>query len=530
MASSVSESKTDPPLTRSKSRSQVLIEPTPRGPLKRTRKGLVNRAPAAAVNGSRDVENGPEDEEPPDKKIQLEAGGDVDGSGDENEMDVQEPVQEPVQDQEKNEDQEMESCPVDLVQDSSRGTCQPKICQGPHGDMNLFPRVVLGQRCLSGSVENEVVKRVKQSTKGPVVSTRSAGQIRSPVTRHDVPASKTTSMDEYRRTMEAKAKSIRSPPVNHHVPARYPISEKSYTTRQRANNIPAHKVTPQLQKQEREKTVNKKSSDHSSRGFMGFFCRLMLVLLLLLLSVSFTLLAYKIIPVLKKTADVGELPPRAVEPEKFADHLSLLETQFPSQRSELWRRSKIHLEKHLNTAQPTEPVSLILTAGLRAEKTMHCLAQGLASSFSSALNASILHIDGASKASQDSDEVKLDMDSQLQAAFEGDKPVAVIHRFEELPPGSTLIFYRYCDHANAAYKRVFLLFTVLLPEDDISVTLSMKEVEEMVQDHVKEKLVGSSSQTAFNKMDIDKFSGLWSRVAHLILPVVPEKELELKGC
>ncbi len=139
----------------------MLIEPTPRGPLKRTKKGLVNRAPAAAVNGSRDVENGSEDEgemlysanlhifncsslsfcsvqgcvkywhfyfpftESPIKKSRLEAGGDVGGSGDENAMDVQEPVQ----DQEKNEDQEMKSCPVDLLQDSSRGTHQPKICQ-----------------------------------------------------------------------------------------------------------------------------------------------------------------------------------------------------------------------------------------------------------------------------------------------------------------------------------------------------------------------------------------------------------------
>lgn len=140
----------------------MLIEPTPRGPLKRTKKGLVNRAPAADVNGSRDVENGPEDEgemlysanlhifncstpsvcsvegcvkyrdfyfpltEPPIKKSRLESGGDVGGSGDENEMDVQEPVQ----DQEKNEDQEMKSCTVDLLQDSSRGTHQPKIYQG----------------------------------------------------------------------------------------------------------------------------------------------------------------------------------------------------------------------------------------------------------------------------------------------------------------------------------------------------------------------------------------------------------------
>lgn len=39
------------------------VEPTPRGPLKRTkRRNSENQAPVAAVNGSRDVENGTEDE------------------------------------------------------------------------------------------------------------------------------------------------------------------------------------------------------------------------------------------------------------------------------------------------------------------------------------------------------------------------------------------------------------------------------------------------------------------------------------
>lgn len=261
---------------------------------------------------------------------------------------------------------------------------------------------------------------------------------------------------------------------------------------------------------------------------MWYFCSLVL---LVLLSFSVVLLVYVIISGVQRTGK-GEHPFRVVNPDYFADHLTLLQTQFPRQRPELWKRSKIHLEKHLKTAQPTEPVSLIFTAGLGAERTLRCLAERLASSYasSSALNASVLYIDGASKASLDSDEVKLDIDTQLRAAFEGDKPVAVVHRFEELPPGSTLIFYRYCDHQNAAYKQVFLLFTVLLPLNEVGEEQSLKEVEEMVQEYVKERLVGSSNQTTFNEMDNDKYSGLWSRISHLILPVVSEEEVEQKGC
>nr|XP_046248246.1 torsin-1A-interacting protein 2 isoform X2 [Scatophagus argus] len=521
------ESTLSRPLRRStrQSSSKVLnFEPTPRGPLKRTKRALENQTPVAAVNGSRDVEDGSEEEEEesPSKKSRLEAGGEHGGDGDGNEMDVQE-------DLETNEDQEMDigqDSSQDSSQDSFHDTHQPKLSRGALGDVNLSPHVMLGERCQPNHVVKEV-KRVKPSTKEPVVFIKSATRIRLPAARYDLPNLKETKIDEYKRTMEDKAKSTVFATVNHHIPRVYSTSEEFHSMRQRVNNIPKQEEIFQQKKQAVKKpAIPKSSSPHSSRGCMWYFWRLVLLVLL----GSSALLVHRIIPVLQRTAGGAGRQSRAVNPENFTDHLALLKTQFPSQRPELWKMTEIHLEKHLKTAQPTEPVSLIFTAGLRAKKTMHCLAQGLASSFSSALNASVLHIDGASKASQDSDEVKLDIDTQLQSAFEGDKPVAVIHQFEELPPGSTLIFYRYCDHQNAAYKRVFLLFTVLMPIDEVKGEQSLKEVEEMVLDYVKEKLVDSGDQTAFNEMDTDKFGGLWSRISHLILPVVSEKEVEQNGC
>jgi hypothetical protein len=218
--------------------------------------------------------------------------------------------------------------------------------------------------------------------------------------------------------------------------------------------------------------------------------------------------------------------------ETFHRALKKVEVAFPGQRSELWRRSRIHLERHLQTARPTEPVSLMLTAGRRGEKTLHCLALHLASAFSSAFNtSSILHIDGASKAGQDSDQVKLDIDTQLGEAFEGNRSVAVIHRFEELPPGSTIIFYRYCDHENAAYKEALLIFTVLLGgEEELPASLGLSAVEEMVDDHLQDKFLSSDQPAAFDLMDLDKFSGLWSRISHLVLPVAAEERIEQGGC
>ncbi|XP_034033784.1 torsin-1A-interacting protein 2-like isoform X2 [Thalassophryne amazonica] len=215
----------------------------------------------------------------------------------------------------------------------------------------------------------------------------------------------------------------------------------------------------------------------------------------------------------------------------FLTELEKMKTEFPNQRPDLWKRSRIHLQRHLQTVQPTEPVSLILTAGLKGETTLRCLARGLGSAFSSALNASVLHIDGASKAGQDSDQVKLDIDSQLQSAFDGNKPVAVINRFDELPPGSTLIFYRYCDHENAAFKKTFLIFTVLLAgEEEIPPQMCLNAVEEMVDDYLQTRFLSHDHPIAFDRMDINKYGGLWSRISHLILPVAAEAAVEHEGC
>lgn len=249
-----------------------------------------------------------------------------------------------------------------------------------------------------------------------------------------------------------------------------------------------------------------------------------------LIGVVIVIFVAILVPLLRQP----ESPPQKKEVRQidiFLGQMDKLKTQFPNQRAELWKRSRIHLLRHLQTAQPTEPVSLILTAGPKAERTLRCLAQGLASAFSSSLNASILHIDGASKASQDSDQVKLDIDSKLQGAFEGDKPVAVIHRFEELPPGSTLIFYRYCDHENAAYKKTCLIFTVLLEEEEEILAKSrLSTVEEMVDDHLQKKFLSDGHPVSFDRMDLDKYGGLWSRISHLILPVAAEERMEHEGC
>ncbi|QEG08238.1 MAG: LAP1C-like protein [Pacific salmon nidovirus] len=215
----------------------------------------------------------------------------------------------------------------------------------------------------------------------------------------------------------------------------------------------------------------------------------------------------------------------------FRSAMHRMEASYPNQHSELWRRSKIHLVKHIQALTHSEPVSIMLTAGRKDENTLHCIAIQLAKAFAYATNTSLTQIDGVTMAKQNSDQVKFDIDTQLTNSFIGSQTVAVIHRFEELPPGSTLIFYRYCDHENAAYKDAFLIFTVLLENDDvIPPTLRLSAIEEKVSDHLEAKFLTSDLPTTFNVMDKDKFSGLWSRISHLVLPISTELSIEQRGC
>ncbi|KAL1022882.1 hypothetical protein UPYG_G00033680 [Umbra pygmaea] len=531
---------------------------TPRPPLKRSREKI--KVLSAPVNGSKDMEDSSENDESPNKLRKSNLDQTRDGSGDVEKMDVEETDKRELGNQEPNEEgdfvtqrkqspNKLRKSNIDQTRDKAgdvekmdaeetdkhkHWNQEPNkegdfVTQQKHDTSRFYdsstkstsqPEFLMTNRTppdnrediLSRHRGTDVLSRRFGS------STKSGSQLRQP----EVPTVKTSSMEEYKQNMMGKSQST----ANHQNRRVYPTSEVPYISSQRVNSIPSRKQTTQFHKQEKP-TVTKANPGKSYGGSIMTLC-----LIVLVVSGILGLLAFQSLSLPNRPSGDGEHPAWSGRKGEFGSQLSALEAMFPGQRSEMWRRSRIHLERHLRTVRPTEPVSIILTAGRRGEKTLRCLASRLASAFASARNASVLHIDG-DKAGQDSDRVKLDIDSKLQGAFQGDKPVAVIHRFEELPPGSTLIFYRYCDHENAAYKEVFLAFTVLLPEEDLDKQLTLNEVEERVQDFIKFRFVGSDSRdnpSSYNRMDLDKLSGLWSRISHLILPVAAEDSIEQGGC
>uniref|UniRef100_A0A8C1N9V7 Si:dkeyp-82a1.6 n=1 Tax=Cyprinus carpio TaxID=7962 RepID=A0A8C1N9V7_CYPCA len=501
----------------------------PRPPLKRTRKMREDDEASRAFNGSKEpMSLAKEDEEESPVKMQkleektrsINEKGDGLNQTDEADVEMRENDRDQKVDEE-NSDMEVEQDHKSSLKGSSDQHETEKVHPAPVLEEHLESEALEGSQ-MSIHLKNEENYRPVAKYGGP----SSLGAVQEAFKLRN--RKSMTYQNPIREKPKSCVRTIDPPGLDNW--NRYPPTETQKSNIYQTLKYPItiqtanHKNTElkNLQKP----VTSKASPPSSSKVWTSYVCKLLLWSLILtgLLGLVF-LVCQKF---LRSSPQNDVVSPKTVD--KFDLELIALEALFPSQRSVFWKRSRKHLKSHLEKVNPSEPVSVILTAGLQAERTLGCIARSLAMAYSATHNASILEIKGTTISEQDSTQVKLEIDEALRKAFEGDKPAAVVHRFEELPPGSTLIFYRYCDHENAAYKKVFLVFTVMLSVDEIAPKTSLSAVEDMVYDQIKQKFVISNKSTMFNQMDVDKLSGLWSRISHLILPVAAEEKIEQQGC
>ncbi|XP_069593810.1 torsin-1A-interacting protein 1-like isoform X2 [Ranitomeya imitator] len=266
-----------------------------------------------------------------------------------------------------------------------------------------------------------------------------------------------------------------------------------------------------------------------TRPFICFSGRCMKfsLLALLILLVGSAAVFYLLPESFQKIASQMKLISEPQDKMDLKNQFAMLSSNFSNQSEEMWRRSRIILERQ-SWKENTEPAIILLAGARDAEETLRCLGTQLADVYSSSLGGGYTVISGSDYASGTSQEVKEHIDDDLSAGFQSTSRAAVLHRLELLPAGSLLILYKYCDHESAMFKNVALLLTVLLGDATLEKDISFMNLEEKVRSFLTQKLIDLNAKASHDGMDEDKFSGVWSRISHVVLPVFPEKNIMAK--
>lgn len=166
-------------------------------------------------------------------------------------------------------------------------------------------------------------------------------------------------------------------------------------------------------------------------------------------------------------------PPLATEERgyrQFNASLWNLRKTFPNQTEQLWNVSLTAAKPVLLQKLPKHPAVIFLAGPKRLESITDCLARKMSKLVNNAFDvrSPVSVLDCRIYKDWGVDKVKQELTEKLTMTFGNGSRVAVILSVESLPGDSPAILNRFCDAADAPFKKVALILTLNREEQSAS--------------------------------------------------------------
>lgn len=197
--------------------------------------------------------------------------------------------------------------------------------------------------------------------------------------------------------------------------------------------------------------------------------------------------------------------------ERLKERFRSLRLLFSGQIQRLWTVSYAAIRPLLDI--PKHPAVILLAGSKRTTATTDCLALKMSEAVKDAFEteAPVVVFDCRKYENWEPQAVKREMDEQLTEAFENGAKVGVVLAVESLPGTSPMIFYRFCDTANAPFKDVVLILTLNME----------KEATSDRDSEAHEELV----RLWYSVLDPEQVDPLFSRIGNSVAYVSEETDL-----
>ncbi|XP_064649467.1 torsin-1A-interacting protein 1-like [Lineus longissimus] len=183
--------------------------------------------------------------------------------------------------------------------------------------------------------------------------------------------------------------------------------------------------------------------------------------------------------------------------------LDEMRQKFPNQTERHWKIIRAQLKKLFRPGPQTQPAIILFAALPGAVEAMNCIAKEIGDIFAEITKSkSPVEVHGGELASEEDNKAKLELDEILSQRFQSGHRVVIMFELESFHGQPLLLLHSYCDHENAAFKDVVIMFTLRLDTNEADTNIN----DEFIEDYL--------ATIWQNKVGIDEMGALRSRVAN----------------